>query len=67
MHSHIVDTQSILAFLLSCTFPCSDQVKSMCKIRDEYLSVKDLVSPKETLTSTRNPVTGAYPSNQGTV
>jgi len=39
----------------------------MCKIRDEYLSVKDLVSPKETLTSTRNPVTGAYPSNQGTV
>lgn len=42
----------------------SDQVKSMCKIRDEYFLVKDLVSPKETLTSTRNPVTGAYPSNQ---
>ena len=59
-------TQFILAFLLSSTFPCSDQVKSMCKIRDEYFLVKDLVSPKETLTSTRNSVTGAYPSNQGT-
>jgi len=39
----------------------------MCKIRDEYFLVKDLVSPKETLTSTRNPVTGAYSSNQGIV
>lgn len=42
-------------------------MKSMCKIRDEYVLVKDLVSPKESLTSTRNPVAGAYPSNQGTV
>jgi len=37
----------------------------MCKIRDEYFAVKDLVSSKETSTI-RNPVTGAYPSNQGT-
>ena len=66
MHSHIVYTQCILAFLLFCIFSCSDQVKSMCKIRDEYFLVKGLVSLKETSTSTRNTVTGAYPSNQGT-
>ena len=43
-------------------------MKSLCKIRDEYFLVKDLVSPKDNMmTSNRNPVTGAYPSNQGTV
>ena len=43
----------------------SDQAKKSCKIRDEYFMVKDLVLPKEALPSNRNPVTGAYPSNQG--
>ena len=45
----------------------SDKVKKACKIHDEYFMVKDLVLPKETYSSNRNPVTGAYPSNQGLV
>lgn len=42
----------------------SDKVKKACKIHDEYFVVKGLVLPKETYSSNRNPVTGAYPSNQ---
>ena len=42
-------------------------MKKACKIHDEYFMVKDLVLPKETYSSNRNPVTGAYPSNQGLV
>ena len=59
-------TQCIVVFTFLCLSLFSDEVKSLCKIRDEYFVVKDLV-PKESLTSNRNPVTGAYPSNQGTM
>ena len=42
----------------------SDEVKRFCKVRDEYFVVKDLVPAKENTSSNRNPVIGAYPSNQ---
>lgn len=43
----------------------SDEVKRLCKVRDEYFVVKDLVPAKENTASNRNPATGEYPSQEG--
>lgn len=44
--------------------PKSDEVKRLCKMRDEYFVVKDLVPAKENTASHRNPVIGEYPSQE---
>lgn len=41
-------------------FLYSDEVKRLCKVRDEYFVVKDLVFVKENIVLSRNLVIGEY-------
>ena len=54
-----------LTHILYTFFLHSDEVKRLCKVRDEYFVVKDLVPAKENTASNRNPATGEYPSQEG--